>query len=49
MEKCDIKKLNYVKVKKQINGDIINAVRLETAGHVRKREWKIWEKNLKNV
>jgi hypothetical protein len=26
-----------VKVKMQFNGDIINAVRLETAGHVRKK------------
>jgi hypothetical protein len=26
-----------VKVKKQNNGDIINAVRLETAGHVRRK------------
>ena len=37
MEKCDLKKLNFMKVKKQINGDIINALRLETARHVRKK------------
>jgi hypothetical protein len=36
-----------VKVKKQIKGDIINAVRLETAGHVRKKEEKSWNKTLK--
>lgn len=34
-----------MKVKKQINWDIINAVRLETAGHVRKK--KSWNKTLK--
>ena len=36
-----------MKVKKQINGDIINAVWLETAGHVRKKEGKSWNKSLK--
>jgi hypothetical protein len=36
-----------VKVKKKINGDIINAVRLETTGHVRKKREEL-EQNLKN-
>jgi len=40
MEKCELKKLNYVKVQKQINGDTINAVRIETAGHVGKKDGK---------
>lgn len=35
-----------MKVKKKINGDIINAVRLETTGHVRKKREEL-EQNLK--